>query len=47
VPDWLGMWWVHALLGLVAMTALLIQSGALARPKSFAYDSRTRHEPTA
>jgi lipopolysaccharide export system permease protein len=45
IPDWLGMWWVHALLGLVAITALLRQSGALSRPRPFAYDSRTRHEP--
>jgi lipopolysaccharide export system permease protein len=47
VPEWLGMWWVHALLGLVAITLLLKQSGALTRPKPFAYDSRTGHEPTA
>lgn len=47
VPDWLGMWWVHALLGLIVIAVLLKQSGALARPKPFAYDSRTRHEPTA
>jgi lipopolysaccharide export system permease protein len=47
VPEWLGMWWVHAVLGIVAITALLKQSGAFARPKPFAYDSRTRHEPTA
>jgi lipopolysaccharide export system permease protein len=47
VPDWLGMWWVHALLGLAAIAALLKQSGAFVQPKPFAYDSRSRHEPTA
>jgi lipopolysaccharide export system permease protein len=47
VPEWLGMWWVHALLGFVAITVLLKQSGAFARPQPFAYDSRTGHEPTA
>jgi lipopolysaccharide export system permease protein len=47
VPEWLGMWWVHALLGLIAIMVLLKQSGALARAQPFAYDSRTRHEPTA
>jgi lipopolysaccharide export system permease protein len=47
VPEWLGMWWVHAVLGLGAIGFLLKQSGVLARPRPFAYDSRTRHEPTA
>jgi lipopolysaccharide export system permease protein len=47
VPEWVGMWWVHALLGLVAIAVLLRQSGAFARPQPFAYDARTRHEPAA
>jgi lipopolysaccharide export system permease protein len=47
VPEWLGMWWVHALLGLTALFLLLRQSGVLARAPPFPYDSRTRHEPTA
>jgi lipopolysaccharide export system permease protein len=47
VPEWLGMWWVHALLGLAALFLLLWQSGTLTRSRPFAYDSRTRHEPTA
>jgi lipopolysaccharide export system permease protein len=47
VPEWLGMWWVHAVLGLLAIAVLLRQSGALTKPRPFAYDSRTRHEPAA
>jgi lipopolysaccharide export system permease protein len=47
VPEWLGMWWVHALLGLVAIAFLLKQSGVFAQPRPFAYDSRTGREPTA
>ena len=47
VPEWLGMWWVHALLGLGALLFVLRQSGMLSLPRPFAYDSRTRHEPAA
>jgi lipopolysaccharide export system permease protein len=47
VPEWLGMWWVHALLALAAIGFLLKQSGVLAQPRPFVYDSRTGHEPTA
>jgi lipopolysaccharide export system permease protein len=47
VPEWLGMWWVHALLALAAIALLLKQSGVLARPRPFVYDSRTGREPTA
>ena len=47
VPEWLGMWWVHALLGLGALFFLLKQSGMLSWSRPFAYDSRTRHEPAA
>lgn len=47
VPEWLGMWWVHAVLALAAIAFLLKQSGVLAQPTPFAYDSRTGREPTA
>jgi lipopolysaccharide export system permease protein len=47
IPEWLGMWWVHAALALVATAMLLQASGALARPRPFAYDVKTRHEPAA
>jgi lipopolysaccharide export system permease protein len=47
VPEWAGMWWVHAVLGLGALVFLLKQSGMLARPRPFAYDARTGHEPSA
>lgn len=47
IPPWVGIWSVHALLGLVALMMLLKFSGALQRPRPFDYDARTRHEPAA
>lgn len=47
VPEWVGMWWVPALLGLGAFLLLLKQSGVFGRSQPFVYDSRTRHEPAA
>jgi lipopolysaccharide export LptBFGC system permease protein LptF len=29
VPQWLGMWWVHVILGLVGLGLLLRESGWL------------------
>jgi lipopolysaccharide export system permease protein len=31
VPPWLGLWWVHGLLGLVGLTLLARETGWLAR----------------
>jgi lipopolysaccharide export system permease protein len=46
VPEWLGMWWVHGAIAIVGTVMLLRVSGALVRPRPFAYDVNTRHEPT-
>ncbi len=46
VPTWVGMWWVHVVLGLFVLTLLLREAGALARPKPFA-GRGLRHEPSA
>jgi lipopolysaccharide export system permease protein len=32
VPEWLGMWWVHAVLGLLALWLLGREAGWLVRP---------------
>jgi lipopolysaccharide export system permease protein len=47
VPQWLGMWWVHGALALIAVTMLLQHSGILRRPRPFPYAARTKHEPAA
>lgn len=47
VPEWIGTWWVHALLGLLALGLLLRESGALARRRPYRYPVRERREPTA
>ena len=47
IPAWIGMWWVHGALVLFALAVLLKHSGALAPVRSFAYDVRTRSEPTS
>ena len=45
VPSWLGLWWVHGALALLALGALLRYSGALARPRPFVRGPRNRDEP--
>jgi lipopolysaccharide export system permease protein len=47
LPAWLGLWSVHGLLAIFAVTLLLKQSGVLARSRRFAYHLGNRHEPTA
>jgi lipopolysaccharide export system permease protein len=47
IPPWPGMFVVHGLVALFGVLLLLKQSGALSRPRPFAYDSRNRHEPVA
>ena len=46
VPEWIGMWWVHALLALFVLFLLVRESGVALRPRPFR-DSRERHEPAA
>jgi lipopolysaccharide export system permease protein len=43
VPRWLGIWWVHALLALVALALLARESGAFRRQR-FLHE-RVRREP--
>jgi lipopolysaccharide export system permease protein len=45
VPEWLGMWWVHAVVAMFAVVLLLRFSGALVRVRPFSYDAKTRREP--
>lgn len=47
VPEWLGMWWVHAALAALALTLLVRESGILARPTPFRSAVGVRHEPAA
>jgi len=47
LPLWLGMWWVHGALALVAVMMLVKHSGVLRRPRPFSYAAGTKHEPTA
>jgi lipopolysaccharide export system permease protein len=42
VPAWLGAWWVHALIGLLAMLMLVRQEGLGQRSRTVA---AVRHEP--
>jgi lipopolysaccharide export system permease protein len=42
VPAWIGTWWVHAGVALLAILLLLSQSGVWARPKPV----KVRLEPT-
>jgi hypothetical protein len=37
LPLWLGMWWVHGALALVAVMMLVKHSGVLRRPRPFSY----------
>jgi len=43
VPVWLGTWWVHAALALIALAMLAQQSGMGAERR---HGARVRHEPT-
>jgi lipopolysaccharide export system permease protein len=45
VPEWLGMWWVHAVVMAFAVVMLLRFSGALVRVRPFSYDAKKRREP--
>jgi lipopolysaccharide export system permease protein len=48
VPDWLGLWWAHGLLGLLALILLLNSAGLLAgRPRSFRLEPKERLESSA
>lgn len=48
VPEWLGMWWVHALLGTLAVAMLLRDSGVFVRTPNVAAPLRDRRrEPIA
>jgi lipopolysaccharide export system permease protein len=47
LPLWLGMWWVHGALALVAVMMLVKHSGVLRRPRPFSYAASMKHEPTA
>lgn len=46
-PEWLGSWWVHAALALLAIALLLRESGAFARRRPYRYPILERHEPVA
>ncbi len=46
VPEWLGMWWVHAGLAALAFTLLIRESGVLVRPRQFKFARAERREPT-
>jgi lipopolysaccharide export system permease protein len=48
VPDWLGLWWAHGLLGLLALILLLYSSGLLAGlSRSFRLEPKERLESSA
>lgn len=45
VPEWVGTWWVHVLLGAVAVALLVRESGVLHRPVPLRSAAGMRHEP--
>ena len=46
VPSWLGMWWVHVLLGLLVAYLMAREFGTFSRPKPLE-DNEARREPVA
>ncbi len=46
VPEWLGMWWVHAILALFVLFLLVREAGAFMRPRPYRY-AGDRREPAA
>ena len=47
VPEWIGLWWAHGILALLALTLLARAAGVFVRERPLKRSMRERLEPSA